>query len=90
MIDNVTSTSYSEKKYLVLFPTNEIFEEYVKKRSKDFRAAIIFDGDDTDISYTIRYHNDAGGVQFLFSSVVSFLQISSFKQYFLFLAMQFD
>ena len=63
LIDNVTliSTFCSEKKYLVLFPTNEIFEEYVKKRSKEFRAAIIFDGDDKDISYTIRYHNDAGG-----------------------------
>ncbi|KAL5259612.1 hypothetical protein ACHWQZ_G009905 [Mnemiopsis leidyi] len=51
----------SNKRYLVLFPTNEIFEEYIKTRSKDLRAAIIFEGDDKNISYTIRYHNHAAG-----------------------------
>ena len=40
------------------FPTNEIFENYVKTSSNEFKAAIVFDNEDDDknISYSIRYH----------------------------------
>lgn len=45
-----------EKKYLVVFSTNEIFDDYVRTSSGLFRAAIIFEGDDKNVSYSLRYH----------------------------------
>ena len=57
----VIKNSYSNSRYLVVFPTNEKLKEYVKTNSTDLKAAIIFEGDEKNISYSIRYHRaDAG------------------------------
>ena len=46
---------HSGSRYLVVFPDNEKLEEYVQTSSNDFRAAVVFEGDDKNITYTIRY-----------------------------------
>ncbi|XP_063679634.1 phospholipid-transporting ATPase ABCA1-like [Bolinopsis microptera] len=54
--DEIKEFRDGNSRYLVVFPTNDKFKEYLKTNSTEFKAAIVFEGDEKNISYSIRYH----------------------------------